>query len=97
MDRSIHGNAYRITTEGHHGGRGVARVKTYDDVFEEYEWHPETKCADANGEPANKQTVGLLHRRHIQRWKPRSLSHPQTGSDRERRANWPPSPSRICP
>lgn len=28
-------------------------------------WHPETKCADVNGEPANKQTVGLLHRRHI--------------------------------
>jgi hypothetical protein len=59
------GNAFRITTEGHHGGREVARVKTYGDVFEEYEWHPETKCADADGEPASKQTVGLLHRRHI--------------------------------
>ena len=59
------GNAYRVTTEGHHGGRGVARVKTYGDVFEEYEWHPETKCADADGEPANKQTVGLLHRRPV--------------------------------
>jgi len=34
-------------------------------VFEEYEWHPESKCADANGEPANRQTVGLLQRRHI--------------------------------
>jgi hypothetical protein len=59
------GHAYRITTEGHHGGPGVARVKTYSDVFEEYEWHPEPKCADANGEPANKQTVGLLQRGHI--------------------------------
>ena len=46
-------------------GPGVARVKTYGDVFEEYEWHPEPKCADANGEPASKQTIGLLHRRHI--------------------------------
>jgi hypothetical protein len=46
-------------------GRDVARVKTYGDVFEECEWHPETKCADVNGEPANKQTVGLLYRRHI--------------------------------
>ena len=44
------GTPYRITTKGHHGAPGVARVKTYGDVFEEYEWHPETKCADANGE-----------------------------------------------
>jgi hypothetical protein len=34
-------------------------------VFEEYDWHPEPKCADANGAPANKQTIGLLQRRHI--------------------------------
>ena len=59
------GTPYRITTEGHHGGRGVARVKTYGDVFDEYEWHPESKSAAANGEPAGKQTIGLLHRRHI--------------------------------
>ena len=59
------GNTYRITTTGHHGGRGVARVKTYGEVFEEYEWHPETKCTDATGDPASKQTVGLLHRRLI--------------------------------
>lgn len=59
------GSAYRITTDGHHGRRGVARVKTYRDVFEEYEWHPESKSADANGDPVGKQTVGLLHRRHI--------------------------------
>jgi hypothetical protein len=59
------GDTYRITTIGHHGGRGVARVKTYGEVFEEYEWHPETKSADANGTMANKQTAGLLQRRHI--------------------------------
>jgi hypothetical protein len=47
------------------GGRRVARVKTYGDVIEEYEWHPETKCADAAGKPCTKQTVGLLHRRCI--------------------------------
>ena len=45
--------------------RGVTRVKTYGDVFEEYEWHPESKSADADGEPASKQTIGLLQRRHI--------------------------------
>ena len=40
-------------------------MKTYGDVFEEYEWHPESKNADANGDPAGKQTVGLLQRRHV--------------------------------
>ena len=59
------GQPYRITTEGHHGARGVARVQTYGEVFEEYEWHPESKCADASGEPAHKQTIGLLQRRHV--------------------------------
>ena len=59
------GQSYRITTEGHHGARGVAGVKTYGEVFEEYEWHPESKCADASGEPAHKQTIGLLQRRHV--------------------------------
>ena len=29
------GDSYRVTTEGHHGGRGVAGVKTYGDVIEE--------------------------------------------------------------
>jgi hypothetical protein len=59
------GQPYRITTSGHHGGHGVARVKTYPEVFEEYEWHPESKCADALGEPAGKQAIGLLQRRHV--------------------------------
>lgn len=59
------GDSYRITTEGHHGGRGVVRVKTYADVLEEFEWHAESKYADANGEPADQQTIGLLHRRRV--------------------------------
>jgi hypothetical protein len=59
------GQPYRITTSGHRGAHGVARVKAYGEVFEEYEWHPESKCADASGEPAHKQTIGLLQRRHV--------------------------------
>jgi hypothetical protein len=31
----------------------------------EYEFHPESKCADALGNPCGKQTTGLLQRRHI--------------------------------
>jgi hypothetical protein len=31
------GKLYRITTSGHHGTRGTARVKTYGDVLREYE------------------------------------------------------------
>jgi hypothetical protein len=59
------GKTYRITTAGHHGDRRTAGVKTYGDVIEEYECHPESKCADTDGNPCGKQTVGLLGRRHI--------------------------------
>jgi hypothetical protein len=59
------GGAYRITTAGHNGTRGSARVKTYTDVIIEYEHHPESKCADSAGIVCGKQTVGLLQRRHV--------------------------------
>ena len=62
---SIRGKRYRITASGPHGSRTVARVKSYGDVLREYEFHPEAKCADSNGAPCRKQTVGLLGRRHI--------------------------------
>jgi len=59
------GKKYRIKTADHHGDRHSARVKTYGDVLREYEYHPEAKCADARGKVCDKQTVGLLQRRHI--------------------------------
>lgn len=59
------GKLYRITASGPHGSRAVARVKSYGDALREYEYHPEAKCADANGKPSRKQTVGLLGRRHV--------------------------------
>lgn len=59
------GSHYKITTTGHHGDRYTARVKTYGEVLREYEVHPESKCADARGKPCDKQTVGLLQRRHV--------------------------------
>lgn len=59
------GNMFYITTAGHHGTRGTARVKTYKDVIQEYEFHPESKCADPTGGTCVKQTVGLLQRRHV--------------------------------
>jgi hypothetical protein len=46
-------------------GSQVARVKTYGDVLLEYEYHPESKCADSDGNICSKQTIGLLQRRHI--------------------------------
>jgi hypothetical protein len=58
------GKAYQVTTDGHTGSRKTARVKTYGDVVAEYEYHPESKCADADGNVCGKQTVGLLQRRH---------------------------------
>jgi hypothetical protein len=59
------GKSYRIATVGQHGSRDCARVKTYRDVLRDYEFHPEAKCADSNGNPCGKQTIGLLQRRHI--------------------------------
>jgi hypothetical protein len=59
------GTLYRIKTTGDHGDRKTARVKTYRDVLREYEFHPESKCADANGNVCDRQTVGLLQRRHV--------------------------------
>ena len=56
------GKSYRITTAGHHGTRTTARVKTYGDILQEYEFYPESKCADANGDLCTKQTIGLLQR-----------------------------------
>lgn len=58
------GKHYRITTAGH-PTRLTARVKTYGEILREYEFHPESKCADANGNPCGKRTVGLLQRRHV--------------------------------
>lgn len=59
------GKTYSVTTEGHHGNRHTARVKTYGEVLREYEFHAESKCADADGKPSGKQTIGLLQRRHV--------------------------------
>ena len=59
------GKHYRITASGRHGSRIVTRVKSYGDVLREYEFHPEAKCADINGAPCSKQSVGLLGRRHV--------------------------------
>jgi hypothetical protein len=56
---------FRITTRGHSGSGEIARVKTYGDVVTEYEFHPEAKCADALESPCDRQTTGLLQRRHV--------------------------------
>jgi hypothetical protein len=56
---------YRITTVGDTGDRETARVSTYQETIEDYAYHPESKCADAQGQPADRQTVGLLSRRHV--------------------------------
>ena len=59
------GTQYEITTEGFHGSRGVARVKTYGEVLREYEFPLGAESADAKGKPSGKQTFGLLRRRYV--------------------------------
>jgi len=48
------GEEYRITTEGFHGSRRVARVKTHGDVLREYAFHPGSKSMDARGKTERK-------------------------------------------
>ena len=55
---STKGARYRISTTVPSPTRQIARVKSYGDVLEEYEFHEEAKCADASGAPCGKQTVG---------------------------------------
>lgn len=59
------GETFSITVSGPTGTRFKARVKTYGDMLREYEFHAESKCADANGNVCERQTVGLLQRRSI--------------------------------
>jgi hypothetical protein len=60
------GKPYRITTDGPTGSWNTSRIKTYADVLTDYEYHPESKCADADGNVCGKQTVGLLQRRRVE-------------------------------
>jgi hypothetical protein len=57
--------SFKITTEDNYSSRATAHVKTYGDVFKDYEHHPESKCADEHGNICERQTRGLLYRRHI--------------------------------
>jgi hypothetical protein len=57
--------AYSITTSGATGGPGIARVRTYGDVLQEYATHPESKSAAPDGGPCGRLTIGELRRRSI--------------------------------
>jgi hypothetical protein len=61
------GKRYRIQTADSPSASmaGVAHVQSYADVVDAYEFHPEAKCATADGTTSDKQTKGLHFRRHI--------------------------------
>jgi hypothetical protein len=59
------GKQFRITTEKNYSSRTTARVQTYGDIFTDHAHHPESKCADENGNACDRQTIGLLFRRHV--------------------------------
>lgn len=46
-------------------GSTVVAVNTYRDVLTDYRVHPEAKSLNPDGQPCDKQTVGLLGRRHV--------------------------------
>lgn len=59
------GNTYRISTTIHSPTRTTAKVKSHGEVLDEYELHPEAKCADASGATCGPTSDGLLGRRHV--------------------------------
>ena len=59
------GKRYRISTSTPTGTRSGARVQSYGDVLQEYEFHPEAKCADSSGAACTRRSVGLLGRRQV--------------------------------
>lgn len=60
------GGSYPITTTGATGGPGIARVRTYGEVLEEYASHPEAKSAAPDGSVCGRLTIGELQRRTIE-------------------------------
>jgi hypothetical protein len=60
------GKSFRISTSGHYSSRLTARVKTFGDATSEYAFHAEPKCTDGKGNVCERDTRGLLQRRHIQ-------------------------------
>jgi hypothetical protein len=58
------GRTFYITT-AQAADASLVRVKSYADVFEEYQTHPEPKSAASNGFPCSPATRGLLGRRHV--------------------------------
>jgi hypothetical protein len=60
------GKRYRVTTSDDESREGVARIKTYGDVVEEYGSHPEHKSLAPNGETCQRKTAGLLTRRPVE-------------------------------
>ena len=61
------GRSYNIRSGRAHStpGSTVVVVNTYRDVLAEYRVHPEAKSLGPDGKPCDKQTVGLLSRRHV--------------------------------
>ena len=81
------GNTYRIRTTGDHGTRKTARVKTYGDVIEEYEFHPESKCADASRQPSSTRgPIDVLVIDRLERPSVDSLNRPHLRAYRISRA-----------
>jgi hypothetical protein len=60
------GKRFRVTTSDDESREGVARIKTYGDVVEEYGSHPEHKSLAPNGETCGRTTAGQLTRRPVE-------------------------------
>ena len=59
------GATYHITTDDD-VAEGVACVKTYGEVVEDYRWRPEHKSLAPDGQPCGGESTGLLRRRPVE-------------------------------
>jgi hypothetical protein len=58
------GHRFRIHTIGPPSPKSI-KVKTYGDVLDLYQTHPEPKSLDPGGNPCNRRSIGLLQRRPV--------------------------------
>ena len=54
------GKHYRVTTSSNYGTRNIARVKTYGEVLQEFEFHPEAKCAGRSASGSDPADLSLI-------------------------------------
>jgi hypothetical protein len=57
--------SYRVNTMALTGTEFTTRIKTIEEVVNQYQYHPEAKSLGPDGKPCGRKTIGLLTRRPV--------------------------------